>query len=301
MQVQAQIQAAALAAQAQAPPSQLQHPAMQQAQQQLHQQQQQWQQQYAMPGAPGGQAQLQQQQQQYQQQMMNNQQQQHPRVPNAQGAGLPPRPAGQQQGQRISPGGTPTMRTSPTLGQSSTGSASPTTASSSSSFASSTGGGGGPGGANDKGADYVYFERKLDGISKTTVDAATGAKLKLEHFYKIAVEQAIERSTRRVELEKRLQQANGAAGDAPAGGGVSEERKQRQLAQLGRRESNFLRLRRTRLGLEDFRTVKVIGKGAFGEVRLVQKMDTGKIYAMKTLRKSEMFKKDQVSGRSEPD
>ena len=46
--------------------------------------------------------------------------------------------------------------------------------------------------------------------------------------------------------------------------------------------------------MSDFRTVKVIGKGAFGEVRLVQKIDTGKIYAMKTLRKSEMFKKDQV-------
>lgn len=58
---------------------------------------------------------------------------------------------------------------------------------------------------------------------------------------------------------------------------------------------SYLRLRRTRIGLEDFRTVKVIGKGAFGEVRLVQKADTGKIYAMKTLKKNEMFKKDQVS------
>lgn len=56
-----------------------------------------------------------------------------------------------------------------------------------------------------------------------------------------------------------------------------------------------MRLRRTRLGLDDFSTVKVIGKGAFGEVRLVQKTDTGKIYAMKTLLKSEMFKKDQLA------
>jgi hypothetical protein len=32
-------------------------------------------------------------------------------------------------------------------------------------------------------------------------------------------------------------------------------------------ESTFLRLRHTKLGLDDFQTVKVIGKGAFGEVR----------------------------------
>lgn len=61
--------------------------------------------------------------------------------------------------------------------------------------------------------------------------------------------------TRRVELERRLQ------GEVV----MPEERKQRQLQQLGKKESSFLRLRRTKLGLDDFRTVKVIGKGAFGE------------------------------------
>jgi protein-serine/threonine kinase len=89
---------------------------------------------------------------------------------------------------------------------------------------------------------------------------------------------------RRVELERKL------AGDTT----MSDERKQRQLQAHGKKESAFLRLKRTRLGLDDFRTVKVIGKGAFGEVRLVQKTDTGKIYAMKTLKKEEMLKKDQV-------
>lgn len=93
---------------------------------------------------------------------------------------------------------------------------------------------------------------------------------------------------RRVELETRLESEHG-----------SEERKNRQLAALGRKESQFLRLRRTRLGLDDFVTVKVIGKGAFGEVRLVQKLDSGKIYAMKTLRKADMFKKDQVNREDE--
>jgi len=76
---------------------------------------------------------------------------------------------------------------------------------------------------------------------------------------------------------------------------MSEERKKRRRQQLGKQESSFLRLRRMRLHADDFVTVKVIGKGAFGEVRLVQKRDTGKIYAMKTLLKSEMFKKDQLA------
>ncbi|KAJ3555832.1 hypothetical protein NM688_g2358 [Phlebia brevispora] len=135
-----------------------------------------------------------------------------------------------------------------------------------------------------KSPDYVYFDRTTAGFSDDAVPRAKAAQLKLEHYYKVAVDAAIERNTRRVELERKL------AGDAT----MSDERKQRQLQQLGRRESAFLRLRRTKLGLDDFRTIKVIGKGAFGEVRVVQKTDTGKIYAMKTLKKEEMLKKDQA-------
>ncbi|KAG6836515.1 hypothetical protein H0H93_007192 [Arthromyces matolae] len=140
--------------------------------------------------------------------------------------------------------------------------------------------------SNSKSADYVYFDRSLTGFSDEAVPRAKSAQLKLEHYYKVAVDSAIERNaSRRVELERKLQNDTM----------MSEERKQRQLQQLGKKESTYLRLRRTKLGLVDFRTVKVIGKGAFGEVRLVQKVDTGKIYAMKTLKKEEMLKKDQLA------
>ncbi|KAG6335633.1 hypothetical protein ID866_3449 [Astraeus odoratus] len=138
---------------------------------------------------------------------------------------------------------------------------------------------------SQKPADYVYFDRSPLGFSNDAVPRAKAAQLKLEHYYKVAVDSAIERNTRRVELERKLQ----------ADVLMPEERKHRCLQQLGRKESGFLRLRRTRLGLDNFRTVKVIGKGAFGEVRLVQKTDTGKIYAMKSLRKEEMLKKDQLA------
>ncbi|CCK70812.1 serine/threonine protein kinase CBK1 KNAG_0F01440 [Huiozyma naganishii CBS 8797] len=136
----------------------------------------------------------------------------------------------------------------------------------------------------DANSNYMYFERRPDLLTKSTQDKAAAVKLKIENFYQQSVKYAIERNERRVELESELSSHD-----------WSDERKSRQLTSLGKKESQFLRLRRTRLSLEDFQTIKVIGKGAFGEVRLVQKRDTGKIYAMKTLLKSEMYKKDQLA------
>ncbi|KAG9054668.1 Serine/threonine-protein kinase, partial [Serendipita sp. 407] len=138
---------------------------------------------------------------------------------------------------------------------------------------------------DDKGDDYAYFSRSTVGFSEDVVPKAKAFQLKLEHYYKLAVEAAVQRNTRRVEIETKL------VNDVS----MSDERKRKQLAQLGKTESTFLRLRRTKIGVNDFRTVKLIGKGAFGEVRLVQKTDTGKIYAMKTLLKDEMVKRDQLA------
>lgn len=50
--------------------------------------------------------------------------------------------------------------------------------------------------------------------------------------------------------------------------GVPEDRRMREIRRHTRTQSQFLRLRRTKIGLRDFRTVRVIGKGAFGEVSI---------------------------------
>lgn len=47
-----------------------------------------------------------------------------------------------------------------------------------------------------KSADYVYFDRTTAGFSDDAVPRAKAAQLKLEHYYKVAVESAIERNTR---------------------------------------------------------------------------------------------------------
>ena len=57
---------------------------------------------------------------------------------------------------------------------------------------------------------------------------------------------------------------------------------------MRRAEMSFLRFLRTREGPQNYQTIKIIGKGAFGEVKLVKKKETNKLFAMKTLIKTEM-------------
>ena len=43
--------------------------------------------------------------------------------------------------------------------------------------------------------------------------------------------------------------------------------------------------------LEDFKILKVLGRGAFGKVMLVEKKKTKELYAMKSLRKEDIIEK----------
>lgn len=46
--------------------------------------------------------------------------------------------------------------------------------------------------------DYVVFDRSTAAFSSEAVPRAKAAQMKLEHYYKVAVESAIERNTRSV-------------------------------------------------------------------------------------------------------
>lgn len=54
--------------------------------------------------------------------------------------------------------------------------------------------------------------------------------------------------------------------------------------------SSTREIRDKRVNFDDFETVKIIGRGAFGTVDLVRRKATGQVYAMKTLSKFEMVK-----------
>ena len=121
-------------------------------------------------------------------------------------------------------------------------------------------------------------------ISPQTMEKANRAKVVIENYYSNLMMQKKERLARIEKLEDILRDNS-----------LSEEEKRLKKLHYAAKESEFLRMKRSRMSVMDFIPLKVIGKGAFGEVRLVQKADTGHVYAMKALRKTEMVAKDQVA------
>lgn len=76
---------------------------------------------------------------------------------------------------------------------------------------------------------------------------------------------------------------------------ISEEDQVQFRKALQKQESNYIRLKRAKMDKSMFKVLKTIGKGAFGEVSLVQKIDSNTLYAMKTLRKKDVLKRNQVA------
>ncbi|EGS21633.1 uncharacterized protein CTHT_0034970 [Thermochaetoides thermophila DSM 1495] len=102
-------------------------------------------------------------------------------------------------------------------------------------------------------------------------------------FFKDSVKRARERNQRQSEMEQKLAET------------TDPRRRESIWTTSGRKEGSYLRFLRTKDKPENYKTIKIIGKGAFGEVKLVQKKSDGKVYAMKSLIKTEMFKKDQLA------
>ncbi|ESO07978.1 hypothetical protein HELRODRAFT_98141 [Helobdella robusta] len=121
-------------------------------------------------------------------------------------------------------------------------------------------------------------------VSSYTEEKVNKVKSSLEDYYHNLINQHSERLNRLKQLENSMNNE-----------GLTEEQKNEKRQLHAVRETEFLRMKRSKLNVNDFEHLKVIGRGAFGEVRLVQKKDTGVIYAMKILRKIDMLEKEQVA------
>ncbi|KAJ1398932.1 Serine/threonine-protein kinase, active site [Sesbania bispinosa] len=119
--------------------------------------------------------------------------------------------------------------------------------------------------------------------SNVTKQKVAAAKQYIENHYKKQMKDLQERKERRDMLEKKLADAE-----------VSEEEQNNLLKYFEKKEREYMRLQRHKMGADDFEPLTMIGKGAFGEVRICREKATGHVYAMKKLKKSEMLRRGQV-------
>ncbi|KAE8679642.1 Detected protein of confused Function [Hibiscus syriacus] len=145
----------------------------------------------------------------------------------------------------------------------------------------STGSGGGGGGGGGEGNQNAELDEEA--LSNITKQKVAAAKQYIENHYKEQMKNLQDRKERRMVLEKKLADAD-----------VSEEDQNNLLKFLEKKETEYMRLQRHKMGVDDFELLTIIGKGAFGEVRICREKTSGQVYAMKKLTKSEMLRRGQV-------
>ncbi|VDI18612.1 uncharacterized protein LOC143047171 isoform X2 [Mytilus galloprovincialis] len=135
-------------------------------------------------------------------------------------------------------------------------------------------------------------ERKPESREKDRLRKDTLVRNYSPQAFKFFMEQHVEnlikshrdREKRRLQLEREMAKV-----------GLSEDAQLQMRRMLHQKESNYIRLKRAKMEKSLFHKIQTLGVGAFGEVTLVRKKDVGHLYAMKTLRKSDVLKRNQVA------
>jgi len=122
--------------------------------------------------------------------------------------------------------------------------------------------------------------------SKEAKEKAEHLKRSIEKIKGQRLKYSRDRRKRAAELEMKLQNEEHG----------SDDKRQIQIQHF-LDESHSLRNQRAakqKIKATDFKIVKIIGKGAFGEVRIVRHKDNHKVFAMKTMLKKMMIAKNQL-------
>ena len=120
-------------------------------------------------------------------------------------------------------------------------------------------------------------------ISRETLDRAASTKQALDQMMVDRRQAMADRRARRIELAKRLSEAR------------DDAEKRTIQHEFDVRERELLRETRKRYSPNDFEPLIIIGRGAFGEVKVVRAKEDGAIYAMKSMKKEAMILKNQVA------
>jgi len=119
--------------------------------------------------------------------------------------------------------------------------------------------------------------------SSQTKDKAEAAKAYIERKYQKQLREEQERKEHWGDIIRVMNEMQ-----------LSENEQDLIRQEVLHKEAEQLRTRRKRIGVFDFDSIAIIGRGAFGEVRVVRHRETGEILAMKKMNKTEMVYKNQV-------
>ena len=126
-------------------------------------------------------------------------------------------------------------------------------------------------------------KQRLTSASSSTQDKAELAKAYIERKYRQLKKEEEDRKESWDDLARLMQEMR-----------LSRHEQLLIKQEILRKEALNLRSRRKPLTAFDFQSVAVIGRGAFGEVRLVRVLETGEVLAMKKMNKTEMMHKNHV-------
>jgi serine/threonine kinase 38 len=114
-------------------------------------------------------------------------------------------------------------------------------------------------------------------------ERATDVKAYLTDKYAARKQFQLDKAKRLEELELKMESMQ-----------IKDHDKIELRSELAKLEKQRARDLRKKMKITDFESLALIGRGAFGEVRLVRLIRTGDVYALKIMLKRQMVKKNQV-------
>ena len=120
---------------------------------------------------------------------------------------------------------------------------------------------------------------KTNQISQRTYDRAKVAKEYIENKYNLKSVL----TTKWSNIIQKIQNLN-----------INETQKLKIINEINQLESQKSRKYREKQTIREYESLKIIGRGAFGEVHVCREIKTGKIYAVKKINKNVLLKKNQV-------
>ena len=131
----------------------------------------------------------------------------------------------------------------------------------------------------------MYKENTLEQLLKTkkisqkTYDKVTIAKEYIERKYNLKTVRILQINT----IAEKINALN-----------LPQEEKEKLISEYYSKESQKLRKKREKMSVRDYIPIHIIGRGAFGEVRVCREKKTNEIVAIKKIRKDVLVVKNQI-------